>query len=185
MNMKKTIPAVLTVLLICGVVSAGERWLHVRIQESGYDDDSISINVPLRMVEALVPKIETRELRHGRFRWNGDRPYDGIDLHELLLAVRDAPDSEFVTLRSRDESVRVAKENGLLLIHVDENHGDRVRVRVPIEVIEAMLDGNRGELDLVAGLRALAEHDIGDLVVVESDDNSTVRIWIDTTEAGN
>ena len=59
---------------------------------------------------------------------------------EVLLALRDAPDSEFVTIRSREDSVRVAKEDGFLLVNVDEADGDRVRVRVPMEVVDVLLE---------------------------------------------
>jgi hypothetical protein len=76
----------------------------------------------------------------------------------------------------------VAKENGYLVVRVDERRGDKVRLRIPLDVIEAMLGGGNGELDLIAGLRALAEFE-EDVLVVESDHES-VRVWIDSSPDG-
>ena len=53
---------------------------------------------------------------------------------------------------------------------------------MPLEVVDAMVAGKDGELDLLAALEALADYD-GDLVTVESED-SFVRIWIDSTDSG-
>jgi len=59
-----------------------------------------------------------------------------------------------------------------------------VRVRFPLDVVDALLSGGENELDLIAALDALADHGGGDLVTVESDDES-IRVWIDTDADGN
>jgi hypothetical protein len=181
--MKRSLVAILVLALATGLALADDRWLHIRVQERGLGDEEISINVPLQLVEALLPTIQAEGLDHGKVHWRHHSDLDGIDLREILAALRDAPDAEFVTVRSRDESVRVAKDGGYLLIHVDETDGERVRVKMPLAVIDAMLSTDEEELDLVAALRALADYDVGDLVTVESDD-SFVRIWIDSSDAG-
>jgi hypothetical protein len=78
----------------------------------------------------------------------------------------------------------VAKENGFLVVHADEEDGEKVRVTMPLEVVDAMLSGDSDELDLIAALDALASYNGGDLVTVESED-SHVRIWIDSSDSGN
>ncbi len=180
----KRFPAALGLLLVCGgigfAVADDQRWLHIRVED--WDDDHVYIDVPVELVEALLPTIATRELSEARIDWSGQGEFDGVDLRQLLVSLRDAPESEFVTVRTRHESVRVAKENGLLLIDVDEDD-ERVRVRMPIALIDALLDPGEQRLDLVAALRTLAESEIGDLLTVESDDTS-VRIWIDSRETG-
>lgn len=181
--MKRFLVAILVVAFLTGLALADDRWLHIRVQEQGYGDEEISVNVPLQMVQALLPTIQAEALDDGKLHWRHHRDLEGIDLREVLAALREAPDAEFVTVRSRDESVRVAKEQGFLLIHVDETDGERVRVKMPLAVIDAMLGADEEELDLVAALDALADYDVGDLVTVESDD-SFVRIWIDSSETG-
>lgn len=164
-----------------GIAEASDRWLHVRVEENN-GEESVSVNIPLQLVEAILPAIETDEFQHGRFDWD-EGEIEGIDLRQVLEALRDAPDADYVTVRGHGDSVRVAKEDGLLLVRVDEEHGDRVRVKLPLAVVEAMIGNRDGEIDLMAGLRALGEYDEGDLVTVESDDES-VRIWIDSKQAG-
>lgn len=170
----------LVLVLTCGATLANERWLHVRVHESGPDGESVHVNIPLSLVEAILPTIEVDELRGGRVVIDDD--LEGIDLRELFQAVKDAPDANFVTVQGRDENVRVAKQAGFLMVDVDEQRGDRVRVRMPLEVVDAMLVDSSDELDLLAGLRALADYD-GDIVTVEGDDEN-VRIWIDSNESG-
>jgi len=164
-----------------GIASAQERWLHIKVVEDGHRGENVNINLPISMIEALLPMIETNDFRDGRVNIGahlGDDVFQGIDLRKVLEALRDAPDADFVT-ESDDEDVRVAKEDGMLKIDVDSRDDDeRVRVRVPLAVVDAMIAENPYEIDVLAGIRALADFGGGDLVTVESDD-STVRIWID------
>jgi hypothetical protein len=164
------------------VAAASDLWLHVRVQDHGGRPENVSVNVPLSLVESLLPMIEVDELRDGRLRLD-DLEVEGFDLRELMSALRDAPDADYVRVQGVDEEVRVSKENGYVLVNVDEQHGDRVRVRIPLDVVEAMLQGPDDELDILAGLRALSAHVGEDLVVVEGRHES-VRIWIDADPEG-
>ena len=180
----KWIPLVLLVILATGPALAGAEghWLHVRVVESGDDGEKVNVNIPLSVVMAILPAIETDEFRGGRIDI-GHGEIDDIDIHEVLKAFKDAPDAEYVTIDGRDETVRVSKERGFLLVNVDDGN-DRVRVRFPLDVVDALLSGGENELDLIAALDALADHGGGDLVTVESDDES-IRVWIDTDADGN
>lgn len=166
-----------------GLAHADDRWLHVRVEEQGRSDASVNVNIPISLIEAFLPTIETDEFDGGIIRLD-DVDFDGIDLHAALEALRDAPDAEFVTVQSDDETVRVVKENGFLLVNADERHGDRVRVRMPLAVVDAMVSADGRSINLLAGLRALSDFDGGDLVTVESKDE-TVRIWIDSSSTGD
>jgi hypothetical protein len=164
--------------------STDGRWLHIRVEEA-HDDESVSINVPLSLVASLLPLVETDEFRGGRIRIDDHWDDDGIDLREVLDAVREAPDAEFITIRERDEVLRVSKDNGYLLVRTDERGGaddEVVNIRLPLAVVNAMF-ARDDEIDLMAGLEALADHSDGDLVMVR-DGDETVRIWIDSSEHG-
>ena len=178
---------ILIILLVpmLNLADASDRWLHVRVEDTASGgEESVAVNIPLQLVEAILPAIETDELKGGRFGWDPGE-IEGIDLRQILQALRDAPDADYVTVKDHGESVRVAKEDGFLLVRVDEDQGDHVRVRLPLAVVEALLGSHdEGSIDLVAGLRALGEYDGGDLVTVESDDES-VRIWIDSSQTGD
>ena len=181
---KKIVGCVVMILAAAaGIANAGDQWLHVRVQESGNRGDAVSVNIPLQMIEAVLPMIEAEGLDHGRIDF-GHGELHGIDLRELLEALQDAPDADFVTVKSDDEVVRVAKEDGFLLVRVEERD-ENVRIRMPLGVVEAALGNGNGRLDLVAALRRLGEYDGGDLITVESDDGDAVRIWIDSNAAGD
>ena len=183
MNWKRGIIATVCMLMLSVTLAASDSWLHIRVEERGRGGENISVNIPLALVEALIPAIETEEFNRGRIHI-GDADLDGIDLHEILLAVRDAPDADYVKIQGDGEEVRVSKERGFLIVNVDEDRGDRVRVRLPLDVVDALVGEGSEELDLVAALDVLARHHKGDLVSVESDDES-IRIWIDNSDSGD
>lgn len=180
--MKKTCMALCLMLgLIAAPALAASdgHWLHVRVQEDGHDGEKVSVNIPLSVVEAILPAIQTDEFHNGRIHL-GDGTLDDIDLREVLQAFQDAPDANFVTIEDGDETVVVSKERGFLLVKVDGDD-ERVRVRLPLAVVDALLSGGEDELDLMAALDALVDAGGGDLVTVESDDES-IRVWIDRND---
>ncbi len=181
-----TATALVALIALAGTVQASDRWLHVRVDG---DDEQVRVNIPLALIETMLPMIETDELHGGTLQFGhefGHGALDDLDLREILTAIRDTPDADFVTVRDGNETVRIAKEAGFLLVDVNENRarGEQVEVRVPIEVVEALLGAGGGRLDLAAGLRALAAFDGQSLVSVESDDES-VRVWIDSSDSGD
>ena len=172
------------VLVSLSSAAAAEKWLHVRVEENGPRGERVSVNVPLELVERMLPLISIDELQHGTLDLDDD--LEGIDLRELAAALRDAPDADFVTVQREDENVRVSKEGEFLVVRVQAQgrHSDeKVRVRIPLAVVDALFGGEPHELDLVAALEALGEYSDGALVDVESDDGS-VRVWIDSSETG-
>jgi hypothetical protein len=174
--------------LVLSATIAGARdndqWLHVSVDGLDEDSERVRINVPLSLVSAILPLIEDDDFHRGRIVLDGEE-FDRADLVAILDALREAEDGEYVTVQDRRDFVRVAKEGGYLLIHVEERHPrtdeveNRVDVRVPLAVIDALTSGEENELDLAAAVEALGEHgNQGDLVTVNDDEN-TVRIWID------
>jgi hypothetical protein len=162
-----------------------DRWLHVRVVSTESKNETVRVNVPLDMAEKVLPAINKDRLHNGKVRFN-DTDMNGVDLKTLLDAVRTAKDGEFVTVQSNDSDVRVAKQNGYMLVHVTEKHlgsgkdeKSRVDVKIPMNVVDALFSAGKDELDLVAALRALSAHGDTELVSVKSDDN-TVRVWLDS-----
>ncbi len=50
---------------------------------------------------------------------------------------------------------------------------------MPMKVVDALFSGDKDELDLVAGLRALSSEGDTELVSVKDQEN-TVRVWLDS-----
>lgn len=176
-------------LLLLATVAAWaqptERWLHVRVEKTGDKAEFVRVNIPLTLAEKVLPAIHAGDIQEGKLRI-GDARVNGVDIRAMLEAVRTLGDGEFVTVETGDETVRVAKEKGFLIARVHERTGsqDRVDVKVPMAVVDALLSGEGNELNLAAAVRALSEHGDDVFVTVTSKDE-TVRIWVDarnTTE---
>jgi hypothetical protein len=112
-----------------------------------------------------------------------------VDVRALLNAIRTAKDGEYVTVQGTDQDVRVAKEGGRLLVRVKDNKGSKpnkseVDIKIPMHVIDALFSAGKDELDVVAGLHALALMGDTELVAVKSED-STVRVWMDSKNSSD
>lgn len=172
--------------------SSSERWLHVRVDCSDAKGDTVHVNVPVELAIAVIGNVNHDHLHNGHISI-GHSDLDGTDLHAMLQAIRNAKDGEFVTVNSRDNDVRVAKQGGLLLVHVvdrkerrdgkDSNGGQNVEIRVPLTVVDALLAPGNNELDLVGAIRALAASGATELVNVKDRDN-TIRVWLDSSNTG-
>lgn len=170
-------------------VTTGEKWLHVRVVENNGDGETVRVNVPLALAEAILPTIKLNKMHGGRLKFHGHHDWDNnIDFRAAFDAVKNAPDGEFVSVhKGKNEEVRVSKEKGYLLVAVrdDKTRRDgtkrveKVDVKVPMSVAEALFSGPKDELDVLAAIRALARHGDMQLVAVE-DGKTTVRVWIDS-----
>ncbi|MHB8503030.1 MAG: hypothetical protein ACYDCG_11425 [Candidatus Acidiferrales bacterium] len=159
----------------------GDKWLHVRVISTNSKGETVRVNVPLELAEKVLPAIDHDRLHNGKVRI-GCMDCDGVDVRTLFDAVRTAKDGEFVTVQSNDADISVAKKNGQFLVHVHEKNkpkASQVEVKVPMKVVEALLSGSKDELDITAGLHALADQGDVELVSVKGDD-STIRVWMDS-----
>jgi hypothetical protein len=183
--MRRTLLSTLATLMLVAPAWASpeERWLHIHVDEGG-DGDRVRVNVPLSMVEQILPAIHVENFQGGRIRIDG-ADLDDVDVKAIAQALRSAKDGEFVRVNSRhDGDVTVSKKDGMLLVQVDgKGEGaERVRVRVPLAFMDALLSPGGGEIDVAAAMKSLSAGGDGDLVTVESADEK-VRIWIDRNAA--
>ncbi len=159
----------------------GERWLHVRVISTNSKGETVRVNVPLELAEKVLPAIDHDRLHNGKVRV-GCMDCDGVDVRTIFEAVRSSKDGEFVTVQSNDADVSVMKKEGMLYVHVHDKNKPKhsqVEVKVPMKVVEALLSGSKDELDIAAGLHALASQGDVELVSVKDDEN-TIRVWLDS-----
>jgi hypothetical protein len=189
--------AILAVALLAGTAfkvqaQSTQRWLHVRVDNPDDRGEMVRVNVPVALAELLVSSIDHKQLHHGHVNIGDHADLNDVDLRAMLDAVRTAPDGEFVSVKNRDQDVRVSKQNGYLLVHVNDSNrkSDRdrqeVQVRVPLSVVEALVASSKGgdDLDIGAALRALAAQGDTDLVNVK-DGRQTVHVWLDSKNDGD
>ena len=163
---------------VTAIASASDRWVHVRVVESGEDGETVSINLPLPLAESVLQSVQCNSIKDGKVQV---KLHSGeIDLAAVRAALQQAQDGEYITVQSHDEQVRIAKEGGSLHIRADDG-GEKVNIQLDLTVLDALFpSGTSGtELDVRSALHALGtlEKDM-ELVRVESEDE-TVHIWID------
>ena len=196
--------SLLPTLAVAQSSSNPDQWIHVRVESREDKTETVRVNVPVDMAVKVLPAIKNKNLCDGKVHIDSGH-IDDVDLHTMLDAVRTAKDGEYVTVESKDDNVRVAKSSGYLYIHVTEKKPSektakatsdkdsaknaalkksKVEVKIPMKVVDALLSAGKDQLDVVAALRALSANGDMELVSVK-DDDSTVRVWIDSKNVGN
>ena len=185
--MKRPILAVAVVALAlvgAGALAAADNdlWLHVKVEED--DATKVTVNLPMSVVGKALPMLPQEHLDASHMHLD-EMDLSIAEMRELWQEVQSTPDVTFVTVEEGNETVRVWKEAGYLMVSVVEgNGGDNVEVRVPARVVDALLSGEGEELDLVAGMEALVDEGEGQLVQVTGDGES-VRVWVDRVAEAN
>ncbi len=169
-------------LLFLGTVAAEAKtdlWLHVKVNEGSGDGGRVSLSLPLSVVEAAAPLLPAEARTASRLRV-GDQELSVGDLRRIWRQVRSAPDATFLTVDDASGQVRVARQGETLVIRAVDagRHGDRVEIRLPAAVVDALLAGNDQSLDLAGAITALARSGAGELVTVNGE-HDTVRLWVD------
>jgi len=170
--------------LSCATLASAstERWIHVRVQNVKGVSGNVSINLPIELASVALASLPTDQEHGGRFHLQAS--VNGADVRAMLDAVSHSPDNAFVTIERRDKDVSVAKAGRSLVIKIADKPGipnhlsKTVDIKVPMSVVRALVAKNSDDLDVGAGIRALASE--GELDVTMSNEKETVRIWTDT-----
>ena len=181
---RSILPAVTTLLLSAAMLTGAsvQRWIHVRVEKANGASGDVSFNVPIELASAVLPAIPSDHDHHGKF--NIQASINGADLRALLDSIRNSPDNVFVTMERHDAEVSVAKSGRSLLIKIvkkptpEHRSGKTIAVKAPISVVRALLSGNSDEIDVNAGIHALALE--GEVDVTVNSEKETVRVWTDT-----
>jgi len=166
------------------MAAPGDRYLHVKVDDAE-KGESVNVNLPLTIAEKILPTVNKGRLHAGTVSIS-DADIEGVDIRAILDAIRTAPDNEFVSVKEKDQDVRVAKSKGNLLIHVRDDsdgkgkYGQKVEITVPMKVVDALFStAKKNELDIAAAIRALDGAGETLLVTVE-DASQHVKIWVDS-----
>ncbi|MFZ0334475.1 MAG: hypothetical protein WAN10_00465 [Candidatus Acidiferrales bacterium] len=166
------------------VAAPPEHYLHVKVDGTN-TKELVRVNIPLSLAEKVIPAINSGQLRDGKIQMGNFR-CDSVDLQTIINAVKSAPDGEFVTVQEPGTNVRVAKERGQMIVHVtDKDNGQKVDVTIPWEVAEALASAtHQRELNIEAAIQALDRAGDTTLVTV-TDNDETVRVWIDSRNSSD
>lgn len=177
--MKKTLTTFLALMLIVALpVAASEetRWLNVHVTEAE-EGANVEVHLPLQLVLAVINSVDVDNFHAGKV--DLEISDADIDWPQLLAAVKDSPDGEFVKVDADNARVRVSKSAGTLYVHVEESDDNAiVDVSLPMAVIDGLHIDENNQIDIAALLSTFDQLPNGDLVTVNSDE-ATVRVWIE------
>ena len=183
--MNRTLLVAALTLFAAGPLLAQTPWIHVVVDEpaDGPDGDAtkVNVNLPLSVVRIALQAAPDDVISEGKIHFNHmDRDIDVESLRAMWAELKLAGDAEFVTVEEDDETVKIRRQGDLVLIDIedlDDRDPERVRVEVPVRVVDALFSGNGDSLDIERALNELSQ-ERGDIVNV--DDGATkVRVWID------
>lgn len=168
-------------LMLCGALHAGAEpsWLHVQVTEGGAKNAKVSVNLPLALLDVALDMAKSEHIQGGRVKFeHGDVQLS--ELRRMWAELKKAGDAEFVSIEEKDSSVRVERKGSRVLVRVADKPagGEKVRVDVPMAVVDALLSGEGDGLDLRSALDELKRTASGEFINV-NDGDSRVRIWID------
>jgi hypothetical protein len=178
--MKKITTTLLASILVIALpLAAGDdtRWLNVHVTEAE-DGANIQVHLPMQLILAVINSVDVENFHSGMV--DLELSDADIDWPQLLAAVKEAPDGEFVTVDAEDAHVRVSKSAGTLYVDVVETGDENANVKVtlPMSIIDGLQINEDNQFDVAALLSAFDQLPSGDLVTVDADD-ATVRVWVE------
>ncbi|MET0553730.1 MAG: hypothetical protein ABW221_11875 [Vicinamibacteria bacterium] len=170
--------------------AGGSAWLHVRVDETNGGKSGkgskVRVNVPLAVVEAALEAAPQKFIHKGRIKLDVGKNDHDLSLEEMRRIwseLKNAGDTELVSVEDEDENVTVARKGDVVQVRVtNDRNQDQVHVDVPVNLVDAVLAGNSESVDVKAVIRELRARR-GDIVRV-TDKDSAVRIWIDEAAGG-
>ena len=153
------------------------RWLNVHVNAIE-DRTEVELHLPFALVATALESVHGHGLEGGKVTLC--HGHADVDWPAILAEVRRSPDGMAVKVRETDGSVIVTKQAGTVLVTVDETHGERthVEVRLPEQLLDAIVVDEHDRLDLKALVGALERFGTGELVRVTAPD-ANVRIWVE------
>lgn len=161
--------------------AASTQWVHVHIEDTN-KAEKVKMNIPVSLVETMLPLIEEKGIEKGRIKLQ-EKELRVEDLRKVWKELRHQGDVEFLSIEDKDTSVRVFTEGNFLMVQPEKASKEKVNIKVPLGVVDALLSGQGDELNLMAAVQALKDSGISDIVTVQSDD-ATIRVWIDDSNKG-
>ena len=173
----------LTTLFLVPSAAAQETarpWIHIHVTDQGEKAANVQVNLPLSVVEIGLSAAPDKVVEKGRLKLKNAN-LNVEDLRLMWQDLREVGDAEFVSVEDKDQHVRISRRGNTLHINVDDQTGqnEKVRIEIPIEVVDALFDGEGDELNLRGAIRRRGTQR-GEIVRVDDGDKK-IRIWIDET----
>lgn len=162
-----------------GLAMAQSRgpWLHLEVKENKTEPVSVKVNLPVSLLDVALNVIKDEKLRDGRIKLSHSE-ISVADMKKIWTELKNAGNADFVTVEKRAETVRVSRAGDFVLVKVTEKQEPKVDLKIPVSVVDALLEGPGDELNLKAAVAAMLQKQVGDILTVHAN-NTQVRLWID------
>ena len=156
--------------------SQADSWIHIRVDEE--DGARVRVNLPASLAAIAGDMAGKQIAEEGELKFGSEADVSLDDIRRMWRELQDAGDADFVEVQEENERVRVYRRGDRVHIDVDEDGEQKVRVRMPAALVDAILGAEGDELNVTAAMEKLARSSHGELVQVQ-DGKTSVRIWID------
>jgi hypothetical protein len=161
----------------------GPLWFHLEVVVLGSDSETVKVNLPMKLLKAMLPHLRAQYLSEETFRMHGG--LTEAELRDILSSVREAEDGSTIEVETNDRRVRAVRQKDVVEVEVvaRRTSDEAVRLRIHEQVLDGLLAGEPGEIDVTTALERIGSDRTGglpsgDLVTVTNDLNR-VRIWVD------
>jgi hypothetical protein len=163
--------------------SDDDPWIHIQVLENGGQKSRVEIHLPLSLVEVALDMAPADVMAHGRLKVHSS-DFTVAEMRWLWNELRAAGDAEFVTVEETYERVTIAREGNHVLINVTALPAGthKVKIEVPVSVVDALFAGDGASLDVKGALSQLKTLR-GEILTVD-DGPEQIRIWIDERPQG-
>ena len=152
--------------------------MHLEVTEKGGDPGTVKVNLPVSLVDTALNMVKDKNLKEGHLKL--DRTEISMaEMRQLWGELKNAGNAEFVSVEKKDETVRISREGNFVLIKVNNTKNtEKVDIKMPVGVVDALLSGPGDELNLKAALSSMKAGNGGEILTVNEPDTH-VRLWID------
>lgn len=145
------------------VAATGVAWIDVK--EGGRDGHRIVLPVPLLLAETAASFVPQKELNLEL----GEAAAHLGAAREVLQALAQAPDGEYVRVEEKDQQVLIEKVGDTLRVEVHGRDGEDVTVNVPLKAVSEIID-REGRISPARAVRLLRHARFSTLVDVHQGD---------------
>ena len=160
-------------------VAGDPAFLHLTVQEKGYNEPNVKVNIPLSLIDVVADAIKDDDV----VKIDGvldDIEREGIDIRKLWTGLKDLGPTDFIEIENEDDHVKVWKDREAFRITITEKGQSEPKVLVtfPLAIVESVIGDGSQPITLKGIVAQLKK--AGPMQFVEiHDEGEHVRIWLE------